>query len=177
MRQSASNVVSALPAPAHAPAHQFIVHVDDEDVLIPQRIYNPEVSDDVTASWPTLERDVYACLYTRHYDGYVRQRHLRSIVGRSHPWVVPFVVQLMGEYVVEIVAEIREGLSDLNVPGSSQHAKYAAFVAANTRFLDLTSSRVVSYWNCYYRVQYPELSEYPGFQLISSLKHAAAQSG
>ena len=123
---------------------------------------------------PTLERDVYACLYTRHHNGYVRQRHLRSIVGISHPWVVPFVVQLIGEYVLEIVADIREGLSDLDVPGSSQRAQYAVFVAANPGFLDLTSSRVVSYWNCYYRFEYPQLSEYPGFQLISSLRRAPA---
>jgi len=50
------------------------------------------------------------------------------------------------------------------------------FVAANPAFVDLTSSRVVSYWNCYYRERYPQLGDYPGAQLISSLKLAAAQA-
>jgi hypothetical protein len=78
---------------------------------------------------------------------------------------------------LEIVIDIQKGLTDLEVAGSAQRAQYGAFLAANPDFLDLTSQRVVSYWNCYYRYRYPKLSDYPGFALISSLRAAGAEHG
>jgi hypothetical protein len=151
----------------------FAVRVDGEELQIPQRIY-PEPPVDVAASFEGLERDVFACLYTRHHDGYVRQRHLRTIINLTHSWVAPFVVQLVGEYVVEILVDIQAGLSDLDRVGSDQHAQYGRFARDNAAFIDLTAQRATSYWNCYYRQHFPNRADYPGFALIESLKRAAA---
>ena len=142
---------------------------------IPYRIYNAEPRRWKTVALGGDARDALACLFTRHHDGHVRQRHLRRIVGLAHAWVTPFVVQLIGEYVVEILLDIRNGLRDLDVKGSPQRVQYGAFVARNPAFVDLMAQRVVSYWNCYYRDRYPALADYPGVALVSSLRRAGAE--
>jgi hypothetical protein len=96
------------PTRPAAPAPSFEVVTSLGPVLIPARIYNDVPPDD--ASLSEVQRLGISCLYTRHLDGYVRERHLRSIVGSAEPWVVPIVVQLVGEYVVEIVDVIRQQL-------------------------------------------------------------------
>lgn len=67
-----------------------------------------------------------AVLYTRHHDGFVRQRHVQQAIGSPHAWLVPIVVKLVGEYVIEIILAIRDALSDLDAPGSTQRAVYGA---------------------------------------------------
>lgn len=175
VRAAISEVVAELPPTRFEPAGRFAVFVEHEKLDIPERIYNPEISEDVTAQWSELNRAVYACLYTRHHDGHTRQRHLRSILSLSETWVAPFVIRLIGEYVIEILAEIQEGLSDLESQGA-RRTLYGTFVAANPDFMALTSARVISYWSCYYRFDYPRFADYPGSQLISLLRSASAEN-
>jgi hypothetical protein len=173
IRESAVRVVSILP-PSESPPHAgSTVRVGNETLEIPSRIYHREVLAEVEDSLGEVERVVLACLFTRHYHGHVRQRHLGRVIDRAEPWVVPFVVQLIGEYVVEIAVEIRERLGDLDVVGSARRKQYGEFARANAPFVDLTARRVVSYWNEYYRDRYPTLDEYPGSALIASLRQAA----
>ena len=175
VRVAVSEVVAELPPAQFEPIGRFVVFVEHEKLGIPERIYNPEISEDATETWSQLNRSVYACLYTRHHDGHTRQRYLKSILSLSEPWVAPFVIRLIGEYVIEIVDDIREGLSDLESQ-EARRTQYATFVAANPSFMDLISARVVSYWNCYYRFDYPNFADYPGSQLISLLRSESAKS-
>lgn len=170
-----SEVIAELPPTRLEPVGGFEVFVENENVKIPERIYNPEISEDVTTRWSQLNRNVYACLYTRHHDGHTRQRHVRSILSLPETWVAPFVIRLIGEYVVEILAEIQEGLSDLG-SHDARRTQYATFVSGNPSFMDLISARVISYWNCYYRFDYPDPADYPGSQLISLLRSASPNS-
>jgi hypothetical protein len=184
------SLVSAFPAALHADvaaalatmpsaeyhlAGTFGVKVDGEHLDIPYRIYNPEPPRDRVAGLSPTQQTVLRCLYTRHHDGFVRQRYVQQAIGSPHAWVVPFVVQLVGEYVIEIVVAIRDALSDLDVPGSTQQALYGRFLVENPAFLELTSQRVASYWDCYYRSRYFIRADYPGFMLLSSLQAAALQ--
>ncbi|WP_145043526.1 hypothetical protein [Mycobacteroides abscessus] len=57
-----------------------------------------------------MQRTILGCLYTRHYDGFVRQQWVRTILDAEHLWVAPFVIQLLGEYVPEIIDDIAEAL-------------------------------------------------------------------
>jgi hypothetical protein len=174
VRESVSAAVSVMPAAELEPVGSFTVRVDDADVVIPGRIYNAEPPADLIDALGEPGRDVLSCLYTRHHDGYVRQRHLRRIVRLPDSWVVPFVVQLVGEYVVEILVDIQEALTELDVEGSPQRLQYGRFVADNPAFIELTAQRVASYWDCYYRSAHPEQDDYPGFQLVWSLRDAGA---
>jgi hypothetical protein len=106
----------------------------------------------------------------------VRQRHLEQIVEAAEPWVVPFVVHLAGEYVLQIVNAIRDGLPELADPGSAQARLYGEFIIRNPQFFARTERRMVSYWSCYYRWQYREFGSYPGALLLGSLRRAAKEA-
>ena len=126
------------------PSNRFSVCVGDEVVSIPYRIYyDPPVLQ--TIKLTGLESELLDCLFTRHHDGFVRQKHLAQIIRSRDIWIPCFVVQLVGEYVIEILRVIQENLPYLET------SIYAGFVRANPEFLALTAEqRVISYRHCYY---------------------------
>jgi hypothetical protein len=107
------------------------------------------------------------CLCTRSTDGYERQASLRRILSASEPWVIPFVVLLAGEYVVEIAQDIFDALSILD------RNAYTSFVRENRPVIRLLRSKASSYWNCYYRDIYPDRRFYPGLAFLHQLEHWA----
>jgi hypothetical protein len=126
----------------------------------------------------SAQETILRCLYTRHHDGFVRQRAVEGLLQAKQPWVVPFVVRLVGEYVLEIVETIAAGL-DLSDAGTRQ--LYGEFVATNPAFMMLTRQRATSYWSVYYRDRFPVLrptgsdlwETYPAFTLLDRLDATA----
>ncbi|ALN65585.1 hypothetical protein GLA29479_4755 [Lysobacter antibioticus] len=106
------------------------------------------------------------CLGTRHCDGHVREKYLRDVLGVDRTWVAPFVVQLLGEYVIEIVDAIATSLNEA-VPAHLQ-----AFAGENPGFMATTRRRVISYWDCYHRRRYPSLRDYPGMVALETIDAA-----
>jgi hypothetical protein len=98
--------MSTLPQPPWN-TRTFSVRVGSEDVSIPYRIYHDPALID-TARLTSRQEELLDCLLTRHHSGFVRQEHLGRIVCCNHDWTPPFVVQLVGEYVIEILSLIRE---------------------------------------------------------------------
>jgi hypothetical protein len=174
LRSEVAIVASHLPPADFGPLGSFSVTVGGAGVMIPLRIYNPEPATATILSGE--QRRILDCLYTRHNDGWTRHRHLQQIIGDLSPWVMPFVVQLVAEYVVEIIEDIDAHLSGLAIPGSAQQTAYGGFVVANPDFLRLTQARAISYWNCYYRSQFPTISTYPGQRVVTALAEAARLS-
>ncbi|MGV9505646.1 hypothetical protein ACWDQZ_08575 [Streptomyces tendae] len=166
-------VLAVMPAARIAPVSPFSVYVGDEAVAIPYRIYQDELPDDVVRDLTGVQQAILHCLYSRQSDGLVRQRHLEQIASSDEPWAVPFVVQLVGEYVLEILESIQHGLSDLPSKGSAQRLTYGDFIARNPGFFARTERRVVSYWSCYYRWKFPVFGTYPGCHLLELLRAAA----
>ena len=164
-----------MPVPAYPPGNSFHVKVRDETVVIPWRINHPEPAAGVAHALTATQRMILHCLYSRHHDGWIRQRHVEQIVASTEPWVVPFVVQLVGEYVLEIVQTITDGLPGLAVPHSAERRLYGEFVVQNPSFFALTERRVVSYWTCYYRWQYPDFGSYPGSVPAEAFLAAASE--
>jgi hypothetical protein len=168
-RPDAAEVVRLMPTATFAPVGSFGVRVDGEPVTIPYRLYHPEPVTAAAEALPPTLRTMLSCLYTRHHDGYVRQRHLRLVVEEPYPWVAPFVVRLLSEYVIQIVVDIRDGLARIGDPASPLHAVYRRFAAENREFLYLTQQRATSYWNCYYRSSYPRRQDYPAAAVLGAL--------
>jgi hypothetical protein len=108
------------------------------------------------------------CLSTRSTDGYERQASLRQILTASEPWIIPFVVLLAGEYVVEIAEDIFNSLSTLD------RNAYTNFVRENRPVMRLLRSKASSYWNCYYRDVYTDRRTYPGLAFLHELERWAA---
>jgi hypothetical protein len=155
-------VLASLPDSPYPPTGSIgLVLVCGEAVAIPHRFYSPEPGRMRTDG--SLSSKVLACIYTRHNDGIVRQRHLERLLSAREDWVAPFVVQLLGEYVIEILDVMAARLGEL------QREPYTRFVAENREFMRLTRERMISYWDCYYRLRYPLLSDYVGTKVLAAL--------
>ena len=135
----------------------FSVLVGADRVTIPRRLHF-DVSLVHVEGLTTVQREIVDCLLTRHTSGHLRQQHLTRIIGLSRAWIPPFVIQLAGEYVVEILRVIDQNLQSLDA------AIYSTFVRNNPQFLELTGQRIASYWDCYYRNE--RRNEYVGFRIL-----------
>jgi hypothetical protein len=157
LREHALAALDTFPEPEHPPFGMFSVKVTGQLVEIPYRLYHSPgliVSEHLS----NLETNLADCLLTRHHNGLVRQKHLKRIIHLTHSWVPPFIVQLLGEYVVEIIAVINDNLSTLD------RSRYRDFLLDNQDFFDQTAQRVSSYWHCYYRDQ--NRQDYVGFKVL-----------
>src|SRR5215470_13098178 len=143
------------------PSPIFTAAVTGQIVVLPYRIYHDTALID-TSSLRTLQKEIVDSLLTRHNDGFVRQQYLTRIIALDHVWIPPFVIQLIGEYVVEILEVIQRNLKFLDTP------VYREFLQANPELLATTKQRVASYWDCYYRNRGRE--EYVGFQVLDFLE-------
>lgn len=146
---------------ARVAMHRFIeVRVGEEDLVIPYRIYH-QCDEGVFVHLTETQSILYSCLLTRHHDGHVRQRHLERILSVHEPWIAPFVVQLTGEYVIEILEGVEAYLPTLDP------ALYGRFIRDNQAYFQTTQARMISYWDCYYRRLYKNPSDYVGFRILA----------
>jgi hypothetical protein len=159
-------VCGIMPSSEYGPSDPAaVVHVDGETLSIPHRVYFDEPSE--AATLLGVRAVILACVYSRHHDGFVRERYAKRLLSCGDAWVPPFVVQLAGEYVLEIVQLLASHLEQLRLES------YRSFVAQNPAFMALTRQRMVSYWDCYYRRDYSQLVEYPGHHVLEALHPTA----
>ena len=142
------------------------VRVGGEDLVIPYRIHH-EGNEQGCLQLSGLQSVMYSCILTRHHDGNVRQRQLRQIISVPEPWVVPFVVQLTGEYVMEILDTCEAHLQALDPE------LYGAFIRDNPKYFKAQQDRMISYWDCYYRHLYKHRQDYVGFRLFEHFRKLA----
>jgi hypothetical protein len=123
---------------------------------IPYRIHSsppPELFLKLSSTEMRLR--VY-CNYTRHHDGFLREKCLKKILGANSMIVTPYIFQLCGEYVEEIIRIIFDNKDQLN------ELHFQEFIRSNHSYYKKTRDRMISYWDCYYRHQYPKLKDYVG---------------
>jgi hypothetical protein len=159
VHDDALTALAALPETPW-PARTFTVTVASEGVSL--RIYHNPALIKMT-ELTSLQQEIISCLLTRHHDGIIREEHLKRIIRSNHVWIPPFVIQLIGEYVVEILDVIHQNLTSLDT------STYGHFLRGNPRFFSQTKQRVASYWDCYYRNH--KRSEYVGFKLVDFFEH------
>jgi hypothetical protein len=114
LRPSLSVVLGDLPQFAYGPSGSITssnsrewpaITVLGERVEIPYRIHNPAPPTNFAPEGSQVAVDI-DCLYTRHHDGFVRQMALQRVLASDETWTMPFVLQLLGEYVIEICENI-----------------------------------------------------------------------
>jgi len=154
------------------------INLDNEVLNIPYRIYFDEPSLTAEKSLTEQQRTILNCIFLRHHDGFVRQRRLELLLDKTEYFIVPFVFQLLGEYVIEILFVL-----DKHINENTIHY-YLKFVNNNKKYWSKTESRVISYWNVYYRrphypsylpSKYKNRKDYIGQQIIERLKKANVQ--
>jgi hypothetical protein len=149
------------------PRDAFVLELDGETLAIPYRLYyDLDLLRRELASSRADARRILLCLGTRHDDGHVRQECLRQLLNDASHWLTPYLLQLAGEYVIEIAADVAAAI------GARNPAALRAFAVENRAYLAALESRATSYWNCYHRQAYPERSRYPGTRVVAAVRAA-----
>jgi hypothetical protein len=155
-------------------SHDWIgPQVEGRPLRIPYRIYHQPLTASDQAGMSELERLVLACMYTRHADGVVRQDAARLVLSGQESFVAPFVVQLLGEYVVEISRDVLTAL-EARPTGQAMLELLRHFAADNDDFMALTRDRARSYWAEYYRREWPSMRNYPALVALELIAGRAA---
>lgn len=144
---------------------QFEVTLRDETIRIPARLRfrNNHADEAIEGNTRLMVR----CLRSRSTDGFERQRAVRNLLLDVQPWSAPFIVALIGEYVIEILDDIATAFSD------SVLDPIVEFLLENPAYWLLTKQRVSSYWNVYYR-RSTRRADYSGFKLTRQIDQALA---
>jgi hypothetical protein len=148
------------------------VVVDGERLNLMGRLYRPEPPARDVARLTDLQQQILSALYSHHYDGYVRERHLDRLF-RDVGWTLPFVLLLVSDYVFEIAARAL-AFDDPTSPSAWQ-----AFAAENPAFMRFVRQHVISHWSEHSRPWYPNpllreqakfhvpFRDYPGYQFLA----------
>lgn len=139
------------------------VNLNGELLTIPCRVYFNEPKFEKEETLTNQQKTILNCIFLRHHNGYIRQRRLEKIESIEY-WVTPFTIQLLGEYVIEILEVIYKQLDD------NKLENYKRFAAENSKYYQQTESRMISYWNEYYRHRFPKLKNYVGRIIFDQIK-------
>jgi len=144
--------------------HSYQVLLGGETLTIPWRLYCERGLPLDDAGRDATVHGIAWCLGTRHHDGYLREECLARMLAAPQGWMTPFIVHLVGEYVIEIVRRIEAALPVLD---SDMRAALGAFVRENPCYLDTIERRTISYrfWG-----GPPPLTDYPGKRVIALLR-------
>jgi len=149
----------------------FEINFEKNTLTIPSRIYTDESQLNRIGKLTPKQKEMVYCLYSRHHDGYVRERCLKKFIESDNYFTAPYILQLLGEYVIEIIEVIYNNRSNIN------HDNLVAYILENPTHYDRTRQRVYSYWDAYYRWVYPKYKrgvkqqgecqlDYPGIKMI-----------
>lgn len=132
-------------------------------VSFPYRLYFVDANEEKIESLTDRQKKIIYCLYTRSNDGYLREKYAKKLLGAGlEEWCLPFIVSLCDDYVVEIVEAVYSALSERN------NDDIKAFCKRNESSVRKSYSRMVSYWNEYYRRtdKHWKINEYVGRKLF-----------
>jgi hypothetical protein len=145
--------------------------LENETLIIPYRLYFDEPNPELEKALTDKQKDILSCIYLRHHNGHLREKRLNLILNNSEKWTIPFVIQLIGEYVYELLPIIDKKVNENTLDF------YAEFRDENPKYWQQTESRMVSYWNEYYRNKFPKLKEYLGFEIVNRIKKRKHNNG
>ncbi|GEM_PF-882673 len=149
--------------------NELKLKLENEILTIPYRLYFDEPNPELEKSLTENQKDILNCIYLRHYNGYLREKRLSLLSKNSDKWTVPFIIQLIGEYVYELLPIIDKKVNTHTLDF------YADFIDKNPKYWQQTESRMISYWNEYYRLKFPKLKKYLGFEIVNRIKKTNSQ--
>ena len=183
LRKDVEKVIAILPLPKKV-FYQFrdpigidnLIHMntrpvilEKEELNIPMRMYFNEPAAEQEEILTDLQKVILNCFYLRHHNGFIRQKRLALLINKTEYFIIPFTFQLLGEYVIEILETLELQINSTTVEN------YVKFIQENKKYTMQTESRMISYWNSYYRQRFPKLKQYIGTNIFDRLKKANAQ--
>jgi len=141
----------------------FLVDVDKEKIQIPYRVYLNKPQHEKIKQLNQTQKDILNCIYSRHHNGRIRQKSLENLNNRYSYWITPYRIQLLGEYVYEIIETLSDQLDNSVIDNCKR------FLAENPTIAKRTKDRIVSYYGIYYRWQHPKFKDYLGKTIFDQI--------
>jgi hypothetical protein len=136
--------------------HQYGV-----EIKFPYRMYHTDIPDEVINKLSLQQKMILHCIYSRSCDGFIRQKHLRSLLLMNYEdWAIPYIIKVCDEYVIEILEMTYDFIKDQDTE------KIKRFCFDNAQSFCKSYYRMVSYWNEYYRNECDNFREYIGRRLF-----------
>lgn len=157
------------PTWAVSPGSIGPILVNGEQLSIPYRVYFQDPGPDRLSALTNIQQLILSAILSRSSNGFVREKCVRELLQSNEEWIPPFVLQLVGEYVLPIIRVVGDKSAVL------KGSEYRRFVIENPAFLRLLKQRISSYWNCYYRGMFPRLKDYPAFQIAAFFEQITRQ--
>lgn len=142
----------------------YTVKFHGETLEFPSRVYFNEPRNTLEKHLSEEEQIILDCIFLRHHNGYIRQRRLERIIDKTQPFIVPFTFQLLGECVKEILMVVDDHINERTIED------YLQFIKENKKYAEQTRNRMISYWDLYYRIEYPKRKRYIGQKTFDRLK-------
>lgn len=135
--------------------------LNDHTVIeIPYRMYFLDIADLEYEKLNATQKELLCCIYTRSCNGYIREKYLKKLLESSFDdWAIPFIVKLCDEYVMEILVTIYSYIKDRD------NREIKLFCLENKLQMKKSYSRMISYWNEFYRSQEKNFHQYIGKKL------------
>ena len=155
-------IVSGLIHSKTSPTLQDVEYTQSGQLIkFAYRNYYMDIADSYIDTLTEQQKMILHCIYSRNCDGYVRQKHMKSLLSMDYEeWAIPYIVKICDEYVVEIVEMTYDILKDQDT------ALFRSFCIENKKELCKSYSRMTSYWNEYYRQRYSDFQQYVGTKLF-----------
>ena len=135
--------------------------LNDYIIKIPYRIYNTDQSNSFINELNSREKMILHCIYSRSADGFVRQKHLKSLLSMDYEdWAIPYIVKICDEYIVEILEMTYVTLQQQDTE------RIKKFCLQNSASFCKSYNRMISYWNGFYRYEHKNFKQYVGRKLF-----------
>jgi hypothetical protein len=143
---------------------ELYLTLEQEKLIIPYRLYFNEPDSESEKALTDKQKAILNCIFLRHHNGFLREQRLKQLIETKEYWVIPFTIQLLGEYVYEILEVLDKHINEQNLN------LYVKFIQENPKYWQQTESRMISYWNEYYRSRFPDLKKYIGLEIVKRIK-------
>jgi hypothetical protein len=167
LQDDVSKVVSLMPhttcsnVSIGASEQHIDYYLEGNIITFPYRIYFIDVADDDYSKLDITQTMILHCIYSRSCDGFVRQKHIQSLILMDYKdWTIPYIVKVCDEYVFEILESIYSVLKEHDTQS------FKNFCKDNVDSFRISYARMISYWNEFYRYRYREFHKYVGRQLF-----------
>ena len=150
------------------------VVIGEEEIKMPYRIHYNSPYSLAGSIFTQKEQEILNCIFSRHGNGYIRQKAIQNIIKSDNIWAIPYIVRIIGEYILEILDDIDNDFELIN------KSNLTSFVRQNPKFYNQTRARIISYYYCYWRrrfkfpekikgIRVPKEQRYVGFRLLNKI--------
>lgn len=109
------NYLQSYRTPYHSKNYTDQVTIKQETIHLPMRTYFQLPKNKQFSNFSPTQQQILRCIYTRHHDGFIRQNMLQQLLEHQLEYFIfPYLFQLMGDYVVEILEIIEPHLNQSN---------------------------------------------------------------